>query len=47
MQKNVPCATSRGGGGGGGVSVLSSEASKYTLSISTQSYSLSFTKCVV
>ncbi len=44
MQKNVPCATSRGGGG---VSVLSSEASKYTRSILTQSYSLSFTKCVV
>ncbi len=46
MHKNVPCATSRGGGGGV-VSVLSSEASKYTRSILTQSYSLSFTKCVV
>ncbi len=45
MHKNVPCAPS--GGGGGVVSVLSSEASKYTRSILTQSYSLSFTKCVV
>ncbi len=45
MQKNVPCATS--GGGGVAVSVLSSEASKYTRSILTQSYSLSFTKCVI